>query len=106
MRRILMIAAAVAACALAGSGQAAAAGNPQSPQSATYLISCPGITAFLATSPTPPSSAGVGKPMAVVPQGQFHGPMPADLVMTCTATDVSTGEVIGNVPILIAPATH
>jgi hypothetical protein len=31
--------------------------------------------------------------------------MPADLVMTCTATDVSTGEVIGNVPILIAP-TH
>jgi hypothetical protein len=44
--------------------------------------------------------------MAVIPQGQFHGPMPEDLVMTCTATDVSTGEVIGNVPILIAPPTE
>jgi hypothetical protein len=44
--------------------------------------------------------------MAVVPQGQFRGHMPADLVMTCTASDVLTGEVIGNVPILIAPASH
>ena len=106
MRRIAIILAAAAACALASATTAAAAGTPQSPQSATYLISCPGIAPFLATSPTPPSAAGVGTPMAVVPQGQFHGPMPADLVMTCTAADVSTGEIIGNVPILIAPATH
>jgi hypothetical protein len=44
--------------------------------------------------------------MAVIPQGIFRGPMPADLVMTCTLTDVSTGEIITNVPILIAPTTH
>jgi hypothetical protein len=106
MRRIAIILAAAAACGLASATTAAAAGTPQSPQSATFLISCPGTGPFLATSPTPPSAAGVGTPVAVVPQGQFHGPMPADLVMTCTATDVSTGEVIGNVPILIAPATH
>jgi hypothetical protein len=105
MQRIVITMAAAAACALASAGTAAAAGTPQSPQSATYLIGCPGITPFLATSPPPPSAAGVGTPMAVIPQGQFHGPMPEDLVMICTATDVSTGEVIGNVPILIAP-TH
>jgi hypothetical protein len=105
MRRIVITLAAAAACALASDGTAAAAGPPQRPQSATYLISCPGIAPFLATSPTPPSAAGIGTPMAVIPQGQFHGPMPADLVMTCTASDVSTGEIIGNVPILIAP-TH
>ena len=44
--------------------------------------------------------------MAVVPQGQFREHMPADLVMTCTASDVLTGEVIGYAPILIAPASH
>jgi hypothetical protein len=98
MRRIVIIVAAAAACALASAGTVAAAGTPQSLQSATYLISCPGIAPFLATSPTPPSAAGIGTPMAVIPQGQFHGPMPADLVMTCTASDVSTGEIIGNVP--------
>ena len=52
MRRIAIILAAAAACALASAGTAAAAGTPQSPQSAAYLISCPGITPFLATSPT------------------------------------------------------
>jgi len=31
--------------------------------------------------------------------------MPTDLMMICSAADVSTGENIGNVPILIAPAT-
>ncbi len=106
MRRIVIIIAAAIASALASAGPAAAAGTPQSPQAATYLISCPGIAPFLATSPTPPSSAGVGTPMAVIPQGQFHGPMPANLVMICSATDVSTGENVGNVPILIAPTTH
>ncbi len=74
MRCIVIIVAAAAACALASAGTAAAASTPQSPQSATYLISCPGIAPFLATSPTPPSAAGIGTPMAVIPQGQFHGP--------------------------------
>ena len=31
--------------------------------------------------------------------------MPTDLVMTCTLTDTSTGEVIGDVP-MIAPTSH
>jgi hypothetical protein len=74
MRCIVIIVAAAAACALASAGTAAAADTPQSPQSATYLISCPGIAPFLVTSPTPPSAAGIGTPMAVIPQGQFHGP--------------------------------
>lgn len=44
--------------------------------------------------------------MAVIPQGIFHGPMPTDLVTICTLTDVSTGEIFTNVPILIALTTH
>ena len=44
--------------------------------------------------------------MAVIPQGQFHGPTLAGLVMICSATNVLTGENAGNVPILIAPAAH
>jgi hypothetical protein len=44
--------------------------------------------------------------MAVIPQGQFNWHMPTDLVMICSATDVSTGNNLGNVPILIAPTTH
>ncbi len=106
MRRIVIIVTAAIASALAGAGSAAAAGTPHTPQSATFVVSCPGIDSFLATSPTPPSAAGVGNPMAVIPQGIFHGPMPTDLVMTCTLTDVSTGEIISNVPILIAPISH
>jgi hypothetical protein len=31
--------------------------------------------------------------------------MPTGLVMTCTATDVSTGEVIGNIPSSSQPPT-
>jgi hypothetical protein len=106
MRRIVIIMAAAIAAVLTGAGTAMAAGAPQTPQSATFEVSCPGIAPFLASSPTPPSAAGVGTPMAVIPQGIFRGPMPADLVMTCTLTDVSTGEIITNVPILIAPTTH
>jgi hypothetical protein len=101
------ITAVLGACSmLAGGAGPASAGTPQSPQAATFLVSCPGFAPFLATSPTPPSAAGVGTPMTVIPQGIFHGPMPEDLVMICTGTDVSTGEVIGNVPILIAPTRH
>jgi hypothetical protein len=59
MRRIVITWAAAAACALASAGTAAAAGTPQS---ATYLISCPGVTPFLAASPTPPYAAGPGRP--------------------------------------------
>lgn len=106
MRRIVIIVAAAIASALASAGPAAAAGTPQSPQSSTVEVSCPGIATFLATSPTPPSAAGVGTPMAVIPQGIFHGPMPTGLVTSCTLTDVSTGEIFTDVPILIAPTTH
>ena len=104
MRRPLIILAAAVASALAAAGPVAAASTPQSLQAATYLISCPGLAPFLATSPTPPSAAGVGTPMAVIPQGQFHVPTLAGLVMICSATNVLTGENVGNVPILIAPA--
>jgi len=71
------------ASALAGAGTATTTGK-----SATYLISCLGMAPCLATSPTPPSAAGVGTPMAVVPR------------------EVSTREVIGNIPVLIAPAAR
>jgi len=53
MRRTLIIFGAAAASTLAAAGPAAAAGTPQSPQAATYLISSPGIDPFEATSPTP-----------------------------------------------------
>jgi hypothetical protein len=106
MRRIVITMAAAVLPVLAGAGTAMAAGTPQTPYSGTFQVVCPGLAPFLATSPTPPSAAGVGSPMAVIPQGIFHGPMPEGLVLTCTLTDVSTGEVISNVPILIAPTTH
>src|SRR5260370_5920712 len=48
MRRIVIILPAALVSALAGAGTAAAAGTPQSPQSGTDLISCPGIASFLA----------------------------------------------------------
>jgi hypothetical protein len=105
MRRIMITVAALIAATLASAG-AAAAGTPQSPQSMTALVSCPNLAPFLVTSPTPPSAVGVGQPVAVIPQGIFHGPMPTDLVMICSLTDVSTGETFSNVPILIAPTTH
>jgi hypothetical protein len=43
--------------------------------------------------------------MAVIPVGIFKGRMPEDLVMTCTVTNVATGQVDED-PILIAPTKH
>jgi hypothetical protein len=104
MRRMLIILAEAIVSALPRSEKAAAVDSPRSPQSATYLISCLGIAPFLATSPTP-LPAGVGDAHGRDSARAVHEHMPTDLVMVCSATDVSTGENIGNVPILIAPTT-
>jgi hypothetical protein len=96
--------AAVIASVLAGAGPAAAA-TPQTPQPITALVSCPGMAPFVVTSPTLPSAVGVGQQVvAVLPEGLFHGQMPADLVMFCSLTE--DGQTFNNVPFLIAPTTH
>jgi hypothetical protein len=82
------------------------AGTPQGPQAITFLVSCPNVAPFLATTPSAPSPIAVGRPMAVIPLGIFKGRMPENLVMSCTLTDVVIGNVIDDVPLLIAPSSH
>jgi hypothetical protein len=105
MRRIMIGFAVAIAAALAGAGPAAASGTPQSPQSQTFLVSCPNMAPFLATSPTPPSAAGVGQPMAIIPDATFRGRIPSDRVMTCTLFPQPSGTSFTS-QILIAPTTH
>ncbi len=106
MRRIVIILAAAIVSALASAGTAAAANASQTSQNSTYtfLISCPDMDPFLATSPSGPSAVAVGTPVVVAPIGLFHGRMPEDLVMTCSITNVATGVTVEG-PILIAPTT-
>jgi hypothetical protein len=107
MRRIVIILAAAAGSILVGAG-AAAADTPQAPHNSmgTFLISCPDLAPFLVTSPPGLfATVGVGTPVVVAPQGLFHGRMPEDLVMTCSITNVSTGNTVEG-PILIAPTTR
>jgi hypothetical protein len=103
MRRIVIILAATVVSTLMGVG-AAAAGTTQAPQNSTYtfLISCPDMDPFLATSPSGPSAVAVGTPVVVAPIGLLRGRMPEDLVMDCSITNVSTGNTV-EAPILIAP---
>jgi hypothetical protein len=107
MRRIVVILVAAAGFILVGAG-VAAADTAQAPQNSTYtfLISCPDLAPFLVTSPPGLfATVGVGTPVVVAPQGLFHGRMPEDLVMTCSITNVSTGNTVEG-PILIAPTTR
>jgi hypothetical protein len=107
MRRIVIILMATAASILVGAG-VAVADTPQAPQNSayTFLISCPDLAPFLVTSPPGLfATVGVGTPVVVAPQGLFHGQMPEDLVMTCSVTNVSTGQTVEG-PILIAPTTR
>ena len=62
---------------------------------------------FLATSPTPPSAAGVGQPMAIIPIATFngHGQIPGDLLMTCVLTPQPSGAPFTS-QVLIAPTAH
>jgi hypothetical protein len=103
MRRIMIILAATVVSTLMGAG-AAVAGTTQAPQNSTYtfLISCPDMDPFLATSPSGPSAVAVGTPVVVAPIGLIRGRMPEDLVMDCSITNVSTGFTV-EAPILIAP---
>ncbi len=101
MRRIVITLAAALAAALAGAGPAAAAGTPQD-STATFLISCPNMAPFLVTSPSGPAAVGIGTPVVVAPQGFFPGQMPEDLLMTCSITNVATGQTV-EAPILLAP---
>jgi hypothetical protein len=93
-----------APAALAGAGTAAA-GTPQSPQSETFLVSCPNMAPFVATSPTPTSRVATGQTVAVIPQGIFYGRQPADLYMTCSLTVLPDGPTFSDIPILIAPTS-
>lgn len=102
-----VVALAVGVCAtVAASTGPAWAGTPQGPQAITFLVSCPNVAPFLATTPSAPSPIAVGTPMAVIPVGILRGRMPENLVMSCTLTDVLTGNVIPGVPLLIAPTSH
>ena len=107
MRRINIGLAVAIAAALAGAGPAAASGTPQSPQSQTFLTVCPGMAPFLGTSPTPPSAAGVGQTMAIIPIATFngHGQIPSDLLMTCVLTPQPSGTSFTS-QIPIAPTAH
>jgi sulfite exporter TauE/SafE len=106
VRKIMISSTIAIAAALAGVSPAAASGTPQSPQGIAEIISCPGMAPFPATSPTLPSAVAVGQPVAVIPGGIIHGQMPSGLVMSCSLTVVSNGEIFTGVPILIAPTTH
>ena len=103
MRRIMIILAATVVSTLMGAG-AAAAGTTEGPQNSTFtfLISCPDMDPFLATSPSGPSAVAVGTPVVVAPIGLIRGRMPEHLVMDCSITNVSTGVTV-EAPILIAP---
>lgn len=108
MRRIVIILAAAIVSALASAGTAATANASQTSQNSTltFLISCPNLPPFLVTSPPGLfATVGVGTPVSVAPQGLFHGQMPEDLVMTCSITNVATGQTVEG-PILIAPTTR
>jgi hypothetical protein len=105
MRRIVICFAAAIAAALAVAGPAVASGTPQSPQSQTFLVSCPNFAPFLVTSPTGPSAAGVGQPMGVIPAGTFRGNMPTGLVMNCLLQPEPSGQPFTSA-ILIAPISH
>jgi hypothetical protein len=108
MRKIVIsfgVAVAAIAAALAGAGTAAASGTPQSPQSETFLVSCPNMAPFVATSPTPPSRVATGQTVAVIPQGIFYGRQPASLYMTCSLTVLPSGPTFNDIPILIAPTS-
>ena len=107
MRRIVIGFAVAIAAALAGAGPAAASGTPQSPQSQTFLVSCPNMAPFLATSPSGRSAAGVGQPMAIIPIATFngHGQIPSDLLMTCTLFPQPSGPPFTS-QVLIAPTGH
>ena len=107
MRPIMIGFAVAIAAALAGAGPAVASGTPQSPQSQTFLVSCPGMAPFLGTSPTPPSSAGVGQTMTIIPRATFngHGQIPSDLLMTCTLFPQPSGPSFTS-QVLIAPTGH
>jgi hypothetical protein len=101
------VAAALGVCAaVLGATGSAWAGTPQGPQTITFLVACPNLVPFLATSPSSLAPVGVGTPTAVIPVGIFRGRMPEDLVMSCTLTNVVTGQVDEGVPILIAPTSH
>jgi hypothetical protein len=104
MRRIPIILAAAVVSALAGAVPAAAAGTPQN-TTFTFLISCPDMAPFLATSPSVPAASGVGPPAVVAPIGFLRGRMPEDLVMTCSFTNVATGQTAEGL-LLIATTTH
>lgn len=97
------VVAAAIATTLAGASAAATSGTPQSPQSETFLVSCPDMEPFLATSPTPPSRVATGQTVAVIPQGIFYGRQPASLYTTCSLTVVPGGPTFNDIPILIAP---
>jgi len=108
MRRIVITLAAAIVAALAGAGTAAPAGASQTPQNSTltFLINCPNLPPFLVTSPPGLfATVGIGTPVVVAPQGLFHGQMPERLVMTCSVTNVATGQTVEG-PILIAPTTR
>lgn len=101
------VTAAIGVCAaVLGTTGSAWAGTPQGPQAITFLVSCPNVAPFLATTPSAPAPIAVGMPMAVIPVGILRGRMPENLVMSCTLTDVLTGNVIDGVPLLIAPTSH
>lgn len=105
MRRIVITLAAAIVCVLAGAGTAAPAGASQTPQDSTltFLINCPNLAPFLVTSPPGLfATVGIGTPVVVAPQGFFHGRMPEDLLMTCSVTNVATGQTVEG-PILLAP---
>ena len=73
---------------------------------AYFLINCPNLPPFLVTSPPGLfATVGIGTPVVVAPQGLFHGQMPERLVMTCSVTNVATGQTVEG-PILIAPTTR
>jgi hypothetical protein len=104
MRRIVITLAAAIVSVLAGAGIAAPAGASQTPQNTTltFLINCPNLAPFLVTSPAGPATVGVGPPVVVAPQGFFHGQMPGDLLITCSITNVATGQTVEAL-ILLAP---
>jgi hypothetical protein len=105
MRRIVITLAVAIVSVLAGAGTAAPAGASQAPQDSTltFLINCPNLAPFLVTSPPGLfATVGVGHPVVVAPQGFFHGRMPEDLLMTCSITNVATGNTVEG-QILLAP---
>jgi hypothetical protein len=99
MRRIAIILAAAAACALASAGNSCRSRHTAErdlPHQLPGHNPVPGHITHASVRRRRRDTHGRG-PARAIPRAH------ADLVMTCTATDVSAGEVVGNVPILIAP---